>query len=77
MVPVMSTAALSLQQLLAASALVEKCRKIAASGRLSEAEEQDLRVLVARASRAFEIDTIAERGDVLTFAHLDAAVSRS
>lgn len=51
----------SLQQLLAASALLVTCEKIAGSGRLPEAEEKDLRILIVRVCRAFEIPTIAER----------------
>ena len=61
MVPLMNAAALSLQQLLAASALITTCERICAMGYLPENEEQDIRVLIARASRAFQIDTIAER----------------
>jgi len=59
-----------LQQLLAASALLVTCEKIAGSGVLPEHEEQDLRRLIARACKAFEIPTIAERGaEVFPFAH--------
>lgn len=53
----------TLQQLLAASALVTTCERIAGSGALPEADEQALRVLIVNASRAFEIPTIAERGE--------------
>jgi hypothetical protein len=51
----------SLQELLATSALLVTCEKIAGSGRLPEDEERDLRVLIVRVCRAFDIPTIAER----------------
>jgi hypothetical protein len=51
----------SLQQLLAASALIVTCERIASSGILSEDEEASIRRLICRACRAFEIPTIAER----------------
>lgn len=51
----------TLQQLLAASALIVTCEKIAAADVLPEAEERQIRVLIAQACRAFEISSIAER----------------
>lgn len=51
----------SLQQLLAASALIVQLERIASSGILPENDEADVRRLICRACRAFEIPTIAER----------------
>jgi hypothetical protein len=51
----------SLQQLLAASALIVTCEKIVGSNWLPEAEEQNLRVLITRCCRAYGLATIAER----------------
>jgi hypothetical protein len=51
----------SLQELLAATALIVTCEKIAASGVLSEQDEQALRLILAKACRTFEIPSIAER----------------
>jgi hypothetical protein len=52
---------LPLHQLVAASALVTTCEKLCASGVLPEADEQNLRELIVKCCRAFEISTIAER----------------
>lgn len=51
----------NLQELLAASALILTCEKIASSGVLCQADEMDLRVLIVRSCKAFEIDRLAER----------------
>jgi hypothetical protein len=51
----------NLQQLLAASALIVTCERLASSGLLDEQQEGELRILICRACRAFEIPTIAER----------------
>jgi hypothetical protein len=51
----------SLQQLLAASALLVSAERIASSGVLSVDEEQELRLLIVRVCNAFQIPTIAER----------------
>lgn len=51
----------NLQQLLAASALIVRLERIATSGILPENDEADIRRLICRACRAFEIPTIAER----------------
>ena len=51
----------SLQQLLAASALLVSAERIASSGVLPENDEADLRVLICRVCQAFGIPTIAER----------------
>ena len=50
-----------LQQLLAASALIITLERIASSGILPENDEADIRRMIVRACRAFEIPTIAER----------------
>ncbi len=50
-----------LQQLLAASALIVTLERIASRGILPDNEEADIRVLICRACRAFDIPTIAER----------------
>lgn len=50
-----------LQQLLAASALIMKCKTIVASDWLPEAEEQDLRILLAKCCKAYGMLSIAER----------------
>lgn len=50
-----------LQQLLAASALIVTCEKIVAAGWLPETEERNLRLLIGRACRAYQITSIAER----------------
>lgn len=54
-----------LQQLLAASALIVTCEKIVASGRLPETDEQNLRQLIARCCRAYQIPTVAERASTV------------
>ncbi|MDB5584848.1 MAG: hypothetical protein JWR80_10024 [Bradyrhizobium sp.] len=51
-----------LRELLAASALITTCEKIAGSGFLPEADEQALRLVIAKACKAFEFPSIAERG---------------
>ena len=51
----------NLQQLLAASALIVTLERIASAGILAESDEADIRRLIVRACRAFEIPTIAER----------------
>lgn len=53
--------AVSLQQLLAASALIVSLERIVSSGLLPENEEADIRRLICSACRAFEIPTVAER----------------
>jgi hypothetical protein len=55
------TSTADLQQLLAASALIVTCERLASSGRLSEQEESEIRILICRACRAFNIPTVAER----------------
>lgn len=62
--------ATNLQQLLAASALIVTLERIASSGILPENEEMNVRILICRACRVFEIPSIAERPVEL------AAVSR-
>lgn len=54
------TEPLTLTHLMAASAMATALQKICCSGVLPEAEEQNLRVLVVRSCRAFQIPTIAE-----------------
>jgi hypothetical protein len=51
----------TLQQLLAASALLVTCERLVGTGKLPEADEQELRMLIVRVCRAFDIPTIAER----------------
>lgn len=51
----------SLQQLLAASALIVACEKICSSGVLSDSDERNLRILIVRAGKAFVLDSVAER----------------
>lgn len=51
----------NLQQLLAASALIVTCERLASSGILPDEQEAEIRVLICRACRAFEIPTVAER----------------
>lgn len=51
----------TLQQLVAASALITKCEKLCAQGLLPESDEQTLRYLLTKVCRAFEIPTLAER----------------
>jgi hypothetical protein len=51
----------SLQQLLAASALLVSAERIASSGILPEKEEAELRMLICRVCQAFNIPTVAER----------------
>jgi hypothetical protein len=51
----------SLQELMAASALVVTLERIASRGILPADEEANIRLLICRACRAFEIPTIAER----------------
>ena len=55
----MSTA--SLQELMAASAMMITLEKIASSGRLPLAEEINVRELIVRAGKAFAMDSAAER----------------
>jgi 6,7-dimethyl-8-ribityllumazine synthase len=52
---------LPLQQLLAASNLLVFAERMASSGRLSEEEEKEVRVMIVRVCNAFEIPTLAER----------------
>lgn len=67
----MSTA--SLQELMAASAMMITLEKIASSNRLPVDEEINVRQLIVRAGKAFGLDSIAERpsADVI---HLDAQI---
>jgi hypothetical protein len=51
----------SLQQLLAASNLLVFAERMASSGRLSEQEEADVRLMIVRVCKAFDIPTLAER----------------
>lgn len=51
----------SLQELLAASALIVTCEQICSAGSLSERDEQALRILLVKACKAFEIVPLAER----------------
>ena len=51
----------NLQQLLAASALIVTCERLASSGILPIEQEQDIRRLIVRCCNAFEIPTVAER----------------
>ena len=51
----------NLQQLLAASNLLVFAERMASSGRLSEEEEKDVRMMIVRVCHAFEIPTLAER----------------
>jgi hypothetical protein len=51
----------SLNELLAASALIVTCEKLCALGELPEADEQNLRVLILKACKAFEIAPLVER----------------
>jgi hypothetical protein len=51
----------SLQQLLAAGALITKLERIASSGVMSLEDEIDARLLIVRAAQAFQFDTLAER----------------
>lgn len=51
----------NLQQLLAASNLIVFAERMASSGRLTEEEEKDVRLMVCRVCKAFNIPTIAER----------------
>jgi hypothetical protein len=57
MVPAMTA---TLQQLIAASALITTCEKILRSGVLPEGDEQNLRELIVKCCRAFEIAPLAE-----------------
>ena len=50
-----------LQQLLAASMLIAFVERLAAEGKLTEADETQLRVLTVKFCNAFEILTLAER----------------
>ncbi|MHC2163100.1 hypothetical protein [Bradyrhizobium ottawaense] len=52
---------LTLQQRLAASALLVTCEKIAAAGWLPEREEQSLRALLPRVYQTFNVPSPAER----------------
>ena len=67
----MSTA--SLQELMAASAMMITLEKIASSNRLPIDEEIEIRLLVVRAGRAFGMDSRVERptADVI---QLDAQI---
>lgn len=65
----------SLQQLLAASALIVTCERLVASGALAETEEQNLRVLIAKCCRAFEISSIAERPEPANDSDFDARLA--
>jgi hypothetical protein len=51
----------SLNELVAASALIVTCEKIVAGGFLPEKDEQSLRVILIKACKAFEIAPLAER----------------
>lgn len=51
----------TLQQLMAASALIVTMERIASRGILPPDEEASIRLLICRACRSFEIPTIAER----------------
>lgn len=51
----------NLQELLVASALITTCESICTKGLLPESEEQNLRELIARCCRAFNVPSIAER----------------
>lgn len=51
----------TLQQLLATSALIVTLERIASSGVLPERDEAEARMLIVRCCRAFDIPTIAER----------------
>lgn len=51
----------TLQQLVAASAMITTLEHIAASGRLSIEQEKRVRRLVVQAARAFGFNTLAER----------------
>lgn len=63
----MSTA--SLQELMAASAMMITLEKIASSGRMPTDEEIEIRLLIVRAGRAFGMDSRVERptADVIQF----------
>lgn len=50
----------TLQQLIAASALITTCEKLCATGAIPEADEQSLRELIVKCCRAFEIAPLAE-----------------
>ena len=56
---------LTLQQRLAAAALLVTCEKIAASGWLPEREEQSLRALLPRVYQTFNVPSPAERAHPL------------
>lgn len=68
----------SLNELWAASALIVTCEKLISSGKLSEVDERNLRLLIARCCRAFNVPSIAERpiDDDLTYARMVEAVTR-
>lgn len=51
----------TLQELLAASAIIVSLERIASSGILPEGQETEIRLLICRACRAFSIPTVAER----------------
>lgn len=51
----------NLQQLLAASACIVSLERIASSGVLPESDEAQVRQIICRACRAFQIPTLAER----------------
>lgn len=54
----------TLTELLAASALIVTCESICASGMLPEEEERDIRILIAKCCRAFNVPSIAERSQL-------------
>jgi hypothetical protein len=53
--------ACSLQELVAASAMITALERIASSGTLPVGEEIEIRLLIVRAGNAFMLDSIAER----------------
>lgn len=63
------TTGATLTQLLAASAMATALQRICSQGVLSEQQEAEMRILVVRSCRAFDIPTIAEApaGDVQIF----------
>ena len=68
----------TLQQLLAASALIVRLERICSSGVLSESEEADTRVLICRAYREFALPSVAERpSNVIRIGDHDPEYARS
>lgn len=53
----------TLSQLMAASAMATALQRICSQGVLPVEQEQDLRILVVRSCRAFDIPTIAEASE--------------